>query len=223
MKKIRYNLDSPNSITTPCNLEDLQKWFSIEAQAINDQAVRQVVFDVAENLNSFIRWPVKALLLWPGCDRLKKYHQYPKVIRDLAIVTNVRGLDSRMNGPAIAAFRIAGGERPPRFGSNNSWSIHHIYSGKFPFVEKSQTLHAAKDSMHFTQSAGLVAIHPIADQMCDEFPQFAWLLRAMSYQRFGYDPDNVFSNDQHDEYGFTGKSCIVTPQEAINGKKIETG
>lgn len=220
-KKARYNLESPNGIKTPCALADILAWFSVEAEAVEDVAVRQVVLDVVKALPSFVRWPAKALLLWPGCDRGTKYHIYPKVIHDLATVSQVKGLDSRINGPAIAAFRIAGGERPRRFGSTNSWSIHHVYSGKFPYAGTQVTLHAAKNGLHFTQSAGLVAIHPIADQMCDEFPAFSWLLRAMSFQKFGYDPDAVFSHEQHDQYGFVGKDCIVIPQEAINGEKAE--
>jgi hypothetical protein len=75
----------------------------------------------------------------------------------------------------------SGGIRPSRFGSNNAWSIHHIYSGKFPYIGKYDTLHASHDGRHFTQSAGLVAIHPIADQLADEYPFFSWYLRAISF------------------------------------------
>jgi len=57
--------------------------------------------------------------------------------------------------------------------------------------------------LHFSQSAGLIAVHPIADGLADEFPFFAWLLRAESFNRFGYDPDGVFSKGQ-DEFGFHG-------------------
>jgi hypothetical protein len=87
-------------------------------------------------------------------------------------------LDTRPNGPAIAAFILAGGIRPERFGSSNAWSVHHLYSGKFPYIGPKTTTHAAKESGHFTQSAGLVAAHPIADALVDEFPFFAWLLRG---------------------------------------------
>jgi hypothetical protein len=240
-KKARYNLDSPNSIKAPCEMGDLGAWFRKEAQAVEDEAVRQVVLDVVERLDSFLHWPGKAILLWPQCER-RKYHSYPKIIKNAVklIVTKARFeelsevgkrgsaaprcsvLDTRANGPAVTSFVIAGGERPRRFGSNNYWSIHHLYSGKFPYVGNGATLHAVKKGLHFTQSAGLVAIHPIADQMCDEFPAFAWLLRALAFKTFGYDPDQVFSNDPHDHYGFVGKTCFVIPQEAINGKETET-
>jgi len=53
----------------------------------------------------------------------------------------------------------------------------------------------------------LIATHPVADALCDEFPFFAWLLRAESFRRFGYDPDGVFSSQQ-DEFGFVeGHHC----------------
>lgn len=64
--------------------------------------------------------------------------------------------------------------------------------GKFPYVDRDSTLHAVKDGAHFTQSAGLVATHPIVDQMCDEYPFFSWYLRAIAFKKFGYDPDGVF-------------------------------
>ena len=110
-------------------------------------------------------------------------------------------LDTRPNGPAIAAFEIAGGIRPLRFGSTNRWSIHHMYSAKFPYIDRFDSLHATKDGVHFTQTAGLVAMHPIADAMSDEYPFFSWYLRALAFERFGYDPDRVFSS-AIDEFGF---------------------
>ena len=41
----------------------------------------------------------------------------------------------------------------------------------------------------------------MADALCDEFPFFSWFLRALSFKRFGYDPDGVFSPPQT-ENGF---------------------
>jgi hypothetical protein len=51
------------------------------------------------------------------------------------------------------------------------------------------------------QSAGLVAIHPVAEALKDEYSYFAWLLRHEAFLRFDYDPDSVFS-EKTDEYGF---------------------
>lgn len=143
-----------------------------------------MVHEVAGHLNEFVRWPARAVLLWEGCDRRRpedkkqKYHSYPQSIRELSRKLEIN-LDTRPNGPAIAAFLVAGGNRPERFGSSNSWSIHHVYSGKFPYIDKTHTTHASKDCRHFTQSAGLIATHPIADAMCDEFPFFACLRASL--------------------------------------------
>jgi hypothetical protein len=206
--KNRSNLQSPQNIRHACDLNNLNGWFRQEAEAVGEPAVRAVVLGVYEHLDAFVRWPRNALLLWEGRDRSTKYHSYPASIL-LAAQRLPITLDGRVNGPAIAAYRIAGGERPPRFGSNNSWSVHHLYSGKFPCAGRQETLHAAYNGRHCTQSAGLVAIHPIADQMCDEYPFFAWLLRALAFRKFGYDPDAVFSSGPRDEYGFAGAGCLI--------------
>jgi hypothetical protein len=208
-----YNLDAPNGLVEPCDLTNMSRWFVRESLQVEAEPMREVLRQVAGNLNDFIRWPTRAVLLWEGCDRIapegeeRRYHRYPELIRKLAKEGRVT-LDSRPNGPAIAAFRLSGGVRPERFGSSNAWSIHHVYSGKFPYLDRTATTHAIKECKHFTQSAGLVASHPIADALCDEFPFFAWLLRAESFHRFGYDPDGVFS-PHRDGFGFSkGHGCV---------------
>ena len=209
-----YNLASPTGILEAVNLTDTAGWFARELDQVSAPDEMRVLKTVAAALDSFMRWSNDALLLWPGCDRVpppgkrQRYHSYPAQIREMA-KANAVVLDTRPNGPAIAAFVLAGGERPHRFGSSNSWSIHHLYSGKYPYIQREGTTHAAKLGAHFTQSAGLVAAHPIADAMFDEYPFFAWLLRAESFVRFGYDPDGVFSAQQ-DAYGFGGgHACRV--------------
>lgn len=209
-----YNLASPNYLLEPVDLSNLSGWFEREITQVESQAIRQVVRHINVHLSDFVRWPSRALLLWEGCDRVvprgkkQRYHCYPEGIRSLAKSSWMK-LDTRPNGPAIAAFQLAGGERPLRFGSSNSWSVHHIYSGKFPYTPAARTTHAAKEPKHFTQSAGLIATHPLADAVCDELPFFSWQLRAESFRRFGYDPDGVFSERQ-DENGFTqGTACEI--------------
>lgn len=209
-----YNLSSPNGIVEPCDLRDLDGWFAKELIQVTSSSERTVLQNVVTNLASFICWPSEAMLLWPGCNRVpepgkkQKYFSYPEHIRQLARTARI-SLDTRPNGPAIASFLLAGGKRPDRFGSSNAWSIHHLYSGKFPYYGRQSTTHATKECNHFTQSAGLIAAHPVADALVDEFPFFAWLLRAMAYIRFGYDPDQIFSEDL-DDYGFVrGKPCRV--------------
>jgi hypothetical protein len=199
-------------------LKDLSAWFAREVVQVAAAAERSVLLQVSNSLEAFVRWAEKPILLWPTCNRVpeqgskQKYFSYPPHIKQMAKAGGLT-LDTRPNGPAVAAFRLAGGERPARFGSSNAWSIHHLYSGKFPYFGREQTMHAAKDVKHFTQSAGLIAAHPVADALVDEFPFFAWLLRAHAFLKFGYDPDGVFAQSW-DDFGFkkgTQHSVIELP------------
>jgi hypothetical protein len=206
-KRSSFNLDSANRIRVPCDLANIERWFEDEAQVLEEQLVRQVICHLARNLDAFVRFPKCAVLLWQGCDRIapegkkQKHHRYPALIKDEAGKIQIP-LDPRPNGPAIASFLFAGGERPACFGCTNAWSIRRLYSGKFPYIGRTDSLHAQRDGKHFTQSAGLVAAHPLADALYDEFPAFSWLLRARAFQMFGYDPDNVFTDGEVDDFGF---------------------
>lgn len=215
--------NSPNRIAEPVDLNNLSGWFARELERAS-HAERAVLVTLGNDLESFVRWPRDALLLCRGWDRRPppnantKYFVYLPHIQKMAKQSaKPFAPDTRSNGPAIASFLIAGGERPARFGSANSWSIHHLYSGKFPHFGRQETLHAVRSGAHFTQSAGLVAVHPIADAMADEFPVFAWLLRAHAFRRFGYDPDGVFSLEP-DEFGFAGRTYRVIEGPVSSGQ-----
>lgn len=209
-----YNLESPNTLLEPVDAANIERWFVRETLQIESEPVRHVLHHVAGHLTDFVQWSERAVLLWDGCDRCppkdkkQKYHRYPELISKLAKAQKIT-LDSRPNGPARAAFMFAGGKRPERFGSTNSATMHHLYSGKFPYFGRIKTTHAVKLHNHFTQSAGVVATHPVADALCDEYPFFAWLLRFLAFRRFGYDPDGVFSPRQ-DALGFAeGHVCEI--------------
>lgn len=207
MKTNRSNLSSPRGIASKCHLSKLDKWLKDELNALTNKFEKQLIEIVVKNLADFVNFPKRAILMWEGCNRVAekgkiKYHKFPKELVTELKEAGVKTLDGRPNGPAIAAFLFGGGIRPTRYGSKNSWHIHHLYSGKFPYIDVNDTLHAVKDGLHFTQSAGLVATHPIVDQMCDEYPFFSWYLRAIAFKKFGYDPDRVFSDKRHDKYGF---------------------
>lgn len=203
-----YNLESPNSLLQPIDPTNLERWYALESLQIESEPVRHVLHHVAGHLSEFVQWPNRAVLLWKGCDRVKppdkkqRYHCYPETICSLAKARKIQ-LDTRPNGPARAAFFFAGGVRPERFGSTNASTMHHVYSGKFPYIGRTSTLHAVKFGDHFTQSAGVIATHPVADALSDEYPFFSWLLRFEGFRRFGYDPDGVFSSAQ-DSFGFAG-------------------
>jgi hypothetical protein len=153
--------------------------------------VRPVVNYVWTNKDLFIKWPYKKILMMPGTIR-ENYHKYDQVLIDKLKNAGVKP-DSRSNGPAISAFYLAGGERPFRASGRKQWTIHHIYDGQFPVSLATISTRAVMHGDYFTDSAGLVAIHPIADALADETAFFAWLLRYEAFLRFGFDPDNVFT------------------------------
>jgi hypothetical protein len=129
-------------------------------------------------------------VLIAGCVR-QPYHELSAELR-VKLRSAAIPLDLRSNGPAIMAYRMAGGERPIRAQSKHGWSIHHVYDGRFPAPGRATSIRAVTDGRYFTATAGLVAVHPIADALAAEVPYFAWLLRHESYARFGFDPDGVF-------------------------------
>lgn len=149
---------------------------------------KQMMTLIYESPADFISWPARSLLLWPGRAR-EDYHRYPDNVRQQLRNAGISP-DGRSNGPAICSFFLAGGIRPLRE-TGKGWSIHHIYDGNFPFPNKMSTTHAIKDGRYFTEAAGLVAVHPLADAMAEEFADFAWWLRREAYKKFGFDPDNV--------------------------------
>jgi hypothetical protein len=161
---------------------------------------KKIINEVWNHRTRFVQWPTKAIVLWDECVRVG-YHHYPEEIKNKLKSKGIR-IDSRSNGPAVMSFLFAGGRRPKRTSDpKQEWHVHHIYDGKFPWTDNRDTLHAVQNGKHFTQSAGLVAIHPIAEALADEYFYFAWLLRYESYLKFSYDPDMVFCGGT-DEYGF---------------------
>jgi len=200
-----YNLGSKNNIKAPINRNNLSEWFENEIKDLEPH-IQEIILKIFSNTESLCNFPQKALLLWEGCDRKKpskgkqKYHSFPITIKEQAKQKGIK-LDTRGNGPAALAFKLAGGIRPERYGSNNAWTVHHLYSGKFPYLNKENTLHSTQNGLHFTQAAGLVSLHPLLDALADESPAFTWFLRYKTYEKFGYDPDQVFSGEI-DKYGF---------------------
>jgi len=159
-----------------------------------DEDYEKIVKIVRDNLPAFISWPKRSLLLLPGVTRDARYHQYPTEVKQQLIKAGITP-DKRSNGPAICSFLLADGIRPVRE-TGKGWNIHHLYDGKFPYNNNPTTTHAVKDGRFFTEAAGLVALHPLADAMADEFADFAWWLRREAYDRFGFDPDGVFGERQ---------------------------
>ena len=160
---------------------------------------RTVIEEVWQKKTEYVRWAANPRLLLPNCVRIKYHPDLPNEVREEARRRGVT-VNTLSNGPAIMCFLLAGGERPLR-SNNHGWDIDHIYDGKFPWEPGKETLHAVKNGNHFTQSTGLVAIHPIAEALRDEYFSFSWLVRHEAFLKFNYDPDNVFC-ERVNEYGF---------------------
>ena len=150
--------------------------------------------EVWANKDDYIKWSKERILLIPGLVRPKAgFHKYSL---ELTRKFKEKGIPigSRTNGPAIMSYLFAGGARPSRRGSDHEWTIHHIYDGKFALENGNQSVRAVNHGDHFTESAGVVVIHPVADALADEYFFFAWMLRLEAFKRFGYNPDKVFAN-----------------------------
>jgi hypothetical protein len=164
-----------------------------------NNSVNRIADEVWSDKDSFICWPRRSLLFWSGLvrhpdGRRKDCYKFSAKHKALLKKANLEE-DTRNNGPAILAFRIAGGHRPVRVDfSRHHWSVHHIYDGRFPIENRKSVLHATRDGNHFTQSAGLVALHPLADGLVGDCAYFAWLLRYEAFKRFNYDPDGNFTS-----------------------------
>ena len=146
--------------------------------------------------DAYIRWPRQQRLLLPGVvkhpDGMNpECYVYPPEL--VAEITQA-GLpvDRRNNGPAILAFLLAGGDRPRRpFPEKWAWTIHHIYDGQHTRGNNQPVPHAINDGSLFTEAAGLVAVHPLADYVGMNVSLLAWLLRWEAFRRFGFDPMGV--------------------------------
>jgi hypothetical protein len=153
---------------------EVPAWVTALRQAVPEPYLR-IADDVWLNRTAFIEWPSRPFLFMPGTVRVK-FHRYSP--EQLAQIKAAGGHpDTRSNGPAIMAYAIAGGRRPGRASGREQWSIHHIYDGQYPASGATSSTRAVMHGNYFTEAAGLVSIHPIADALADVLACFAWLLR----------------------------------------------
>ena len=151
------------------------------------------ILSIFREPDNFFEWPQIGELLWPGSTRgtADQVHHYPVHVADRLLKAGIHQPDRRNNGPAIMAFRAAGGRRPT-WGSEG-WPIHHIYDGTAPVPEHPVAVpHAVREGAYFTHSAGLVAAHPVAHHLAHHSALLKWLLRREAFLRFGFDPMAVF-------------------------------
>lgn len=169
------------------NQYTMQKYLFWEPMRKNENSdVLQIIDEVLKKPDAFLKWPQKRLLFIPGAVRGRGFVDYTNSQVEQLKRANITP-DRRNNGPAIMAYLLAGGQRPKK-NNGHGWTIHHVYDGKFPFCSDESVCHAVKEPEHFTQTAGLVALHPIADSLASESCYFSWYLRLEAFRRFDYAP-----------------------------------
>jgi hypothetical protein len=96
-------------------------------------------------VEGLFEFPHNAVLFWMGCVRQEDHYEFPSGLREKWNKGRYGRLDYRMrNGPPNSAFRLGGGTKP------SGWELDHIYD--------EEPMWSVRDGLHFTQSAGLVAM-----------------------------------------------------------------
>ena len=192
----KFTIQLAEDIDNRTTWENVPPWIKAMAGNKFDVGV-QSAMAIWGQRDAYIRWPRHQRLLLEGIVRHadgnnQHCYDYPP---ELEAEIRQAGLpiDRRNNGPAILAFQLAGGDRPRRpFPENWGWTIHHIYDGQHPHFNNTPVPHAKNNGKLFTEAAGLVAIHPLADYVATNVPLLAWLLRWEAFCRFDFDPMKVF-------------------------------
>jgi len=213
------------------------KWRQwIEGQVARDNAtslpLQQMLFNVCVDLYSartLVVFARQSMLIWPCCTPGENLDGVPDDAKELSFYNAAVGFsdhDKKRLEHALRERGIQSLERYPldpdrfsfSFGGGNinpGWSFHHIYDGTSPLGKGKKTLNAHRRGLHFTQTAGMVAIHPIVEALYDHFPCIKRTLRAGSFDKFGYDPDRYFSKREHDDRGFEIKDPLNEDEEGV--------
>lgn len=69
MAKSPYNFTSREALLSPCDLADLSGWCESQLRAIDDPIFRRLLRMLCRNLDKFVEYPKRSLLLWKGCKR----------------------------------------------------------------------------------------------------------------------------------------------------------
>jgi hypothetical protein len=187
-----------------------RRW--VECQVSRDTPtslpLQQLLFTLCIDLyltNTLVRFAARSLLIWPRCTPGENLDGLPDDAKELSFYSagagipeyakkrlqqelTERGITSLERCPVDPdrfSFRFADGFILP------GWHFHHIYDGTSPLGRGKKTLSARHHGLHFTQTAGMVAIHPIVEALYDYFPCIKRTLRARSFKKFEYDPDGI--------------------------------
>ena len=108
---------------------------------------------------------------------------------------------------AAAAFKYAGGNVPQAPPGADAWRLIHVYPNLNRITPGNRD-EVALAAAHFTQSANLVAVHPVVCHLIADYPCILRTIEARAFTAFGdhdsYDPLQQFvpGRGRHDKAGF---------------------
>lgn len=212
-----------------------QRWIECQVSRDNPTSLplQQMLFKLCVDLysaNTLVEFAARSMLIWPRCTLGENLDGLPEDAKAVSFYCAAAGfsehdkqrLEHKLKERGITSlerypidperfsFSFAGGYNHPE------WSFHHIYDGTSPLGKGKKTLNARHHGLHFTQTAGLVVIHPIVEALYDHFPCIRRTLRARSFKKFGYDPDRYFSNCEHDDRGFVISDPLNDDKEGVD-------
>lgn len=174
--------------------------------------------------NRLVSFAYRSMLLWPRCTPGENLDDLPAEPKELALTCiGPIGLSAYEEKELIAALKERGISctekypvHPDRFAfafargqHPNDWTFHHLYDGIVPFHGRKKTLDAQKHGRHFTETAGMVTVHPLVQELYDHCACIRRTLRARSFTQFKYDPDEYFEKGRpHNERGFVISEVI---------------
>jgi hypothetical protein len=104
---------------------------------------------------------------------------------------------------AVAAFRRMGGYVPQAVPGTEAWQLLHLYEALTRWGAAGNRDEAARAARHYTQSANLVAVHPVVQHLMAQYPCIVKTLQARVFTKFRYDPLDQFApGRRHDICGF---------------------
>src|SRR4051812_47586855 len=109
--------------------------------------------------------------------------------------------------PEKIAFRYAARMPGWPLTSTGYWRLRHLYDGRFVFEGREWSSNALAERYHFTQSAGMILLHPVIAKLWERCGSIVKSLRARAFVEFGHDPDEYFSTGKHDRFGFVEESA----------------
>lgn len=180
--------------------------------------------------NRLVSFAYRSMLLWPRCTPAENLDDLPAEPKELALTCigpiglsdyeekqlmgalKERGISATEKFPVHPdrfAFAFARGQHP------NDWTFHHLYDGILPFHGQRKTLDARKHGRHFTETAGMVTVHPLVQELYDHRACIRRTLRARSFTQFKYDPDEDFAKGgPHNEFGFRIPALVADGEDA---------